>query len=185
MFIDTVRCTSINYLCHKWIIRQMSYLRHSCGCTKWNLCLPEESNQNFFMSMVVGEKKKKKIKDITLLFPDPLRFHQTSRADQAERHQFVCNNLKYAGTCYLRRSKLQLGQARLAVKSAFQGWWKSLAGHHFIPPATAPIMLRAMYVSTHSLPCQGFCCILDSALEEETFKYSIYTSQKVFHFLSL
>lgn len=68
-----------------------------------------------------GGKKKKKIKDITLLFPDPLRFHQTSRADQAERHQFVCNNLKYAGTCYLRRSKLQLGQARLAVKSAFQG----------------------------------------------------------------
>lgn len=128
---------------------------------------------------------EKKIEDRALLFPDPLRFRQTSRAVQAECHQFVCNNLKYAGTCYLRRSKLQSGQACLAVKSAFQGWWKSLTGHHFIPPTAFPsCSVRVPFTSAHTLPCQRFSCTLDATLEEETFKYSIYTGQKVFHFLS-
>lgn len=97
-----ILCLLIQFLgfllivCNKWIKRQMPYLWHSCGCCKWKLCLPGDLTQT--------PRVRFSVRDITLLLPDPLRFHQTARPDRAERHQFVCNNLKYAGTCYLRHS---------------------------------------------------------------------------------
>lgn len=130
MFIQAVSSSSINCLLQINNTSNVIFKR-CCGLTKWNLCLPDGSNQNFIMvvselSYRGGRKKK------AFLFPEPLRFHQTSRSSRRLPGPVIC-----------LVSKLQFGQASSRCRERFQADGIQSEAPVLFQPLCSP--LGAMY----------------------------------------